>query len=134
MAKKKIKCNKNKVSNWILNIALFFSVFAFSGYNGNLHSAFQESTQTELVLSKNSRIDKSVISFKKAFDELVIVNYPSALKDSQHFAQLVYNQCLQAKFIVFSKKILSYKSSFLFLKFRIIHPTSEDDIHNILVG
>jgi hypothetical protein len=56
---------KNSLSQFLLVLSLFFTVFAFSGYAGNSKSQEQQTTKTELVLSDNYKTGKRIISYKK---------------------------------------------------------------------
>ena len=126
----KIEYNTN-ISDWILRIALFFSVFAFASYNNNIQSAAQKSTQTELVLSSSTKKTTKVFSFEKSLNELIIANYPVPVVYRQQHSQLDYNQCIQVKLKVLINKVLAYKSSCVFVLNRIILSNSEEHINAI---
>ena len=111
---------------WVIQIILFFSIFAFTGYNAKAENPISTSSQTELVLSKKV-VSKKVISLKKA-----ILHLATAFVFSEQFKFLKVDliqqqQLLMVKFkAVFQEFISIQKSIFSFPK-RIITYTSEPD-------
>lgn len=72
----KLTYHKDKLTKLLLAVALFLSIFTFSGYAGNSQSRQQLVVKTELVFSTNYKICRSSISYKKA-SEPIYSNFSS---------------------------------------------------------
>ena len=122
----KINHINNHFQFWILQVILFFSVFAFTGYNAKAEIPISKSSQTELVLSKKV-VSKKIISFKKATSHLV-----SALVFCQQFKFLKVDliqqqQLLTVKFKAVYQQSISFQKPIFFFPKRIISYSSDVD-------
>ncbi|MFK7772972.1 MAG: hypothetical protein AB8F94_12575 [Saprospiraceae bacterium] len=123
---KKFNHINNHFQFWVIQIILFFSVFAFTGYNAKAEIPISTSSQTELVLSKKT-ISKKVISLKKAISHLA-----TAFVFAEQFKFLkvdliLQQQLLMVKFKAGFQKFISIKKLVFFFPKRIISSTSDLD-------
>ncbi len=103
-----VECKGNKLSGWLIRVALFFSVIAFSGYPGSANQTFLQKPRTELLVSKNNRSSKQTLSFKKAVGLFPVVKPSKALADGQKKALIIYNRLSKVKVETLSKRYNSY--------------------------
>lgn len=112
---------------WMLQVILFFSLFAFSAYNAKAELPSSKSSQTELVFSKKS-FSKNIISLEKA---------KSLLTKSFVFLQQIkflkvdliqIQQCLSVKYKVAFQKVISFQKPIFIFSTRIISSTLDLDI------
>ncbi len=116
----------NHFQFWVIQIILFFSVFAFTGYNAKAEIPIPTSSQTELVLSKKV-VSKKVISLKKA-----ILHLATTFVFTQQFKFLKVDliqqqQLLIVKFKAVFQKFISIQKPVFFFPKRIISSASDLD-------
>lgn len=123
----KFKYCKNSIRLWLFKAVLFFSVFSFSGFNLQIHSAFNESVKTELV---ESRILKPVYRLKKntkKFKKILLTSPLSDVKSFNIWALLNDNNVLKIKFKSYRNRILLYSFTSIKILFKIPSSSSEDE-------
>ncbi|MFK8008415.1 MAG: hypothetical protein AB8H03_18805 [Saprospiraceae bacterium] len=123
---KKFNYIKDHFQFWILQFILFFSVFAFTGYNAKAEIPISKSPQTELVLSKKIN-SKKVISLKKA-----IAHLAKTFVFSQQFKFLKVDligqqQLLIVIFKAVLQKFISFQTPISFFPKRIISSPTDSD-------
>ena len=126
----KSKYPKNSAQFWLLQVVLFFSVFAFSGFNEKIQNAFLESVKTELVEVENYRPTLEIKDFSKdssrpailksTLADLYTFNYQWFLL---HFHQLVY-----VKYRVICQQFLSYSYTTIQLPIKLLPSSSTEDL------
>ncbi len=120
--------SKNRMSQWVLSIALFFSVFAFAGYYGTAHSTLQNSTTTELLVSEKDKTVNSTQFFKKAFLKSLLLSTAPDLNKLHYLQSFNYNLLLQTKFKTLCRKILTYNLPSSYLQKKIPFSFSDSDL------
>jgi hypothetical protein len=119
---------KDKITKWLLTVALFFSVFSFSGYAGNYQLKNQQTTQVELVVSGKYKVCKRTISYLKAFEiESCNDSFIRHCKDWKA-ALLFFNERTKAKLNYILRQFILYKSADYFLHIKTIPTNSDEDI------
>ena len=126
MNTQKFKYNKNFIRHRLVNCILFFSVFAFSGFTPQIHSAFHETFRIELVESRIREADYSLKSINKTYTNSRLVSIISDIRSQSHGALLHYNNVLRTKLRSYRIRILFYRISSLFRNFTIRSLSSED--------
>ena len=131
MAVHQYKPVKDKLSKWLLTVALLFSIFTFSGYIGISTSQQQPYRNTELVYSINSNAKRN-ISFERVltkFNENVI--FDSFSKSVINEVLLLHNRIAKTKFDYLLKQIVTGKKVVRFTKLKINpHSSNEDFPHS----
>lgn len=134
MANAQFTYHKDKLTKWLLTVTLFFSVFTFSGYDGNYQSRCQPATQTELVISNNHKTCKRTISYKKAFG---LIRYNDCFKSpykNRTNTLFTYNILTKVKLNSISRRFCFHKPVDCFLQLKTIPQNSDADIFVIFIG
>ncbi|MGK7392484.1 MAG: hypothetical protein ACNS60_19170 [Candidatus Cyclobacteriaceae bacterium M2_1C_046] len=126
--------DKDKLTKWLLTVALFFSIFTFSGYAGYSQSRQQQATQTELVISNNHKTCKRTISFKKAFELTSCNDFLISTYKNWTNTLFTYNILTKVKLDSISKQFCSYKSADRFPQVKTIPKSSDEDIFATFIG
>lgn len=124
MFKIKYKYNKEIIQLWSLKVALFFSVFAFSGFNTQIRNTFLESTKTELVESRDSQ---PIFSLKHFTHQVSIAAFKWDYKNDI-WALSIFNQSTEVKYQSLQKLRLSYTFSSVNLPIKMPVLPTEDSV------
>ncbi len=108
MQETKLNFNQNVIRLCLFKVALFFSVFAFSGFNEKIQNSFQESTKTELVQSRNFKSVFSLNSFTNKHLTTPFSEFNLEIKPYHSYALLYFKKNVIIKHKVALKKTLSY--------------------------
>ncbi len=127
MKETKFKYNKKELRLCLFKVALLFSVFAFSGFNENIESAFHESIETELVETRIYKADFSLNSFSQSYSKALLSSSLSDLKVNSTSALFYFNQSLEVQYKALLKENLTYDFSSRKLPFKKI-PSTEDGV------
>jgi len=119
----KFKYYKNLIRLLLFKAVLFFSVFSFSGFNLQIHSAFNESVKTELV---ESRIRNPVYRLKKN-SKILLASPLLDVKSFNIWALLNDNNVLKSKFKSYRNRIFLYSITSIKILFKIPSSFSEDE-------
>lgn len=132
MKEEKIKYQQNDLRLWLVRLVMFFSVFAFSGFNEKIQSAFHETDKTELVEKTKDRSIFNLnhpshtqlnIPFTKGLNNWSVVN-AFALHHFQNLVIIKYKAAL--------KLTLAYKISFIKLPIKRLLPSSSDEFSSFI--
>lgn len=126
--------HKRKLTKCLLTVALFFSIFSFSGFASNSHSILQQETQTEIVISKILKNSKREISYIKAIELNSCNDFLLIPSKNWTYTLLAYNIHTKVKFDNISLQFCSYKSSTRFFHAKTIPHGSDEDVFLSLVG
>jgi hypothetical protein len=120
--------HKGKLTKWLLAATLFFSIFTFSGYDGNYQSRYQQTTLTELVISNNHEACKRIISFEKAFGLITYIDFLTSPYKNWTNTLFTYNILTKVKINSLSRQFYSHKSADCSLQVKTIPQSSDEDI------
>lgn len=119
-------CHKN-IRLWIFKATLLLSVFAFSGFSLQAHSAFNQSIKTELV---TSRSDKSNYQLKRAckkYYKIPFTNSAQVYNSFNAWALIIYNNTLLSDLKQYKKRTLLFYLNSLKLFFKKTILSSKDN-------
>lgn len=116
---------KARQTKWLLTVALFLSLFSFSGYTG-ISQTLQEATQTELVLSDRKDTTKRAVHF---YDTLLADRSESGPVSKTCLANylLSYNRLVEIRFKNLSEPPGIRKLSDHFYQVKTIPQSSKED-------
>lgn len=130
MIKSKFQVFKYQLQQGLLLIALTFSVFAFSGYNQQVHATLAQPAQTELTDARSSKPVFNYGSFDKLCDTdngILIAgchfNTPLLLRNDRFFDCLI-----KVKFEAFKRKASPFSTLRINLQRRASYNSSDEDI------
>ena len=130
----KFKYKQHSVRLWLLQVALFFSVFAFSGFNEKIQDSFHESDKTELVESQILKPVLSLNSFTNTCLTLLFTAFPFDVNSYRTYALLHFKKYIVIKYKAALKETLSYKLSSIKLPIKITLPSSSDEMPPFILG
>ncbi len=122
---------KNRFSQFLLAVSLFFTVFSFLGYAGNSKSQQSQTTKTEF--SHNFKTGKKIISYKKG---IAITSQYSSLNKTREYekqALSVYNKLTKIKFDANSLHRYSFKLAARFFQLKTIPQNSTTEFSSATV-
>lgn len=125
----KIKYTKQQIQLCLFKVALCFSVFAFTGYNVQAESAFQQSIQTELVESKVSNFDFNLNNFTKTYIKIPSTGFQFDIRPYNSYALLYTQKLILIKYKNAFKETLSYNVFSIKLLVKKSLSSSEDEFH-----
>jgi hypothetical protein len=125
---------KDKLTKWLLTVVLFFSIFTFSGYDGNSQSRQQQATQTELVISNCHKTCNRTISYKKAFGLFSYNNFFISPCKNWTNTLFTYSILTKVKLDSISSQFYSHKPAFHFLQVKTIPQISDEDNFVTFIG
>lgn len=125
----KSKCHNKTIQLCLFKVALFFSVFTFSGYTGQAQSAPQlESITTELVESRNYTQSSNLYRLKNSFNKIDSIKFLlNLLSFNYSWTLLNINESIIIEYKSICKEYLSYKFNFLKLPTKVLLPSSKDE-------
>lgn len=131
----KFKYCKNTAQLWLLKVAFFFSVFAFSGFNEKIQDIYLESVRTELVETRNYSSAFKINNFPRGIGYITSTALLFDLKSYNYsWVLLNFNHSQIIKYRSISKKSLSYNFRFIKLPIKTFPSSSEDDLSLSSIG
>jgi hypothetical protein len=126
--------HKDKLTKCLLAAALLFSVFTFSGYDGNCQSSYKQTAKTELIFSNNCKTCKRTISYKKAFELIPYNDFLISPFKNRTNTLFAYKILTKVKLDSISRRFYSHKSADCFLQVKTIPQSSDEDIFITFIG
>lgn len=125
---------KNKLTNWLLAVTLFLSVFSSSGYASSYSAKQQQATQTELVISNSFyNAARRAVSFRKTFINNSF-NRSYKLHEKQANALFTYNILNKVKLVHLSMQCDLRIIVRHFVLVKAIPQTSDEELSTSSIG
>lgn len=133
MEEKKSTYDNRTLALWLIKLTLLFNVFAFSDYNAYLPT-LQESTTTELEISKKPSSVKHIASLNQSLTTTALAQDFASAQKTQEFALTNYNLKVKTQFKALAKTFLAHQSPVLIFKKSTPFPysNSNDDLPNLV--
>lgn len=126
--------HKEKLTNWLLTITLFFSIFTFSGYAGNSELRLEQENVPELIISNKQTTYKRTISYKKAFKFIICKDLLKSPCKNWRNTLFTLNILTKVKFKSISRQFYAFKTADFFLQPKNIPQSSDEDIFLTSIG
>lgn len=131
----KIVSRKNNFKNWLLYIALFLNVFAFSGYAVSSGSGIkhQPETKIEWVFAIQATA-KRAVSYNSA--SLFSVQNKTVIFGGTDFrkALFIFNNLVKTKTALITKQTFSFSLPVKFFCFKAFSPRLAEELPSSLLG
>ncbi len=123
---------KNKIGLlrlWILKVVLFFSVFAFTGYNTYVQSTLPLSVETELVESQGSTTLFSPNDIVSGQQESTISSFYSDDYSYRFWSLRYYNHSIKLQYLTALTEVLTFSIPSVHMPFMVcVFYTDDEDV------
>lgn len=134
MTNRQLTYPRNKLSKWLLMIALLLSFLANPAAAGNSQSRLQQRTQTELVFSNAQKTAKRSVSYKNSFPPASTINGFINSGKNKTRTLLTYTRLIKVKFDRIAKQFLASRTAGRFIPIRRIPQISKEDVYISITG
>lgn len=125
MDSKKLKYTSWSLKLFMFKVALLLSVFAFSGFNLQIHSKLQQANQSELVESRSDTSIKTVNDFNHQFWNFLNIK---GAQTYNYWALLHFNHLLETAYKVNYQRLSDLDSFHARFYFNQVPSNSEEII------
>lgn len=124
----KSKYHQKTIQLCLLKVVLFFSVCAFSGFNGLPQSTYLKSVKTELVDSTTNESTSRLFNIKKGRNKVISFKFLLGISSYNHYWILLnFDTSLSTAYKSICNKFLSYHYTHIELLTKAIPLSSEDE-------
>ncbi len=130
----RFKQHKDRLTKWLLMVALFFGIFTFSGYSYGSSSTQKQATQTEVSISNLQQIGKQTISYQKASMLKALAEPIKYIYHNCANELFAYNSLIKVRLDNSSRPLYIQHPTSHFIQVKTIPQSSDEDTSQSLIG